>query len=149
MNLWIYSHQYSSETDSFSSAFLFKANFVIVETIIQMKMKPYNLSATIGNHFLSVFYIYIFLPVKAVFRRSENVFFERTLHSSWWNQDFCFAETAFFYLQLFFFLRKPLLALKFVSTSQNEGFSWSIVPTRQKKIVTDRSLKNGEKNGFY
>ena len=44
----------------------------------QVKVKPFfiqsNLSPNIGNRFLRVF-LYIFLPVKAVFRRSENVFF--------------------------------------------------------------------------
>ena len=59
----------------FPSVPLFRANFVLVETIIQIKAKPCNLSPTIGNHFLRVLYIYIFLPVKAVFRRSENAFF--------------------------------------------------------------------------
>ena len=46
----------------FPSVPLFRANFVLVETIIQIKAKPYNLSPTIGNHFLRVIYIYIYIP---------------------------------------------------------------------------------------
>ena len=44
----------------FSSVLLFRANFVLLETIIQIKVKPFlsSLSPTIGNHFLRIFFIY-------------------------------------------------------------------------------------------
>ena len=69
---------------SFSSVLLFRADFVLVETIIQIKVQS-NLCPTIANHFLFVFIyiclilyifsiLYIFLPVKAAFRRRENEF---------------------------------------------------------------------------
>ena len=52
---------------------------MLVETIIQIKVKPYNLSPTIGSHFLPVFYIYIYsCRWKQFFRRSENVFFNES-----------------------------------------------------------------------
>ena len=47
----------------FPSVFLFRVNFKLEETIIQIKVKP----------FLS--FINILLPVEAVFRCSESVFF--------------------------------------------------------------------------
>ena len=49
------------ETDFFSGVLLFRANFMLVETIMKTKVKP--------------FLTYIFQPVKAVFWRNENVFF--------------------------------------------------------------------------
>ena len=43
-------------------------------------------------------------------------------------------------------LAKPLLALKSVSTSQNEGFCWKIVSTRGKITITGRNLWKIENN---
>ena len=69
------------EIDFFLVFFYSERIFVLAETIIQIKVKPYSLSSTIGNHYFYAYipiYIHIFLPVKAVFRRSENIFFNKS-----------------------------------------------------------------------
>ena len=65
------------ETDFLSSVLLLRANFVLVETIIQIKVKAISYRATSPLLLETIFYafFYIFLPVKAVFRCSGNVFF--------------------------------------------------------------------------
>ena len=62
----------------FSSVPLFKTNFVLAETIIQVYGEAIFYGRTSFLLLETIFYallVYIFLPVKAVFRRSENVFF--------------------------------------------------------------------------
>ena len=66
----------------FSSVLLFTANFVLVETIIQIKVKPFLIELytflLLLETIFYAFFMYTFLPVKAVFRRSENVFFKES-----------------------------------------------------------------------
>ena len=123
--------------------------FLLVETIIQIKVKPFlqsNLSPTIGSHFLHVFQL--FLRVKAAFARSENVSFQQILPFSWCNQNFCLSETVFFYLQLFFCLWKPLLTLNSVSTQPKIRISLkNTFPLDGKKIAG--VSEKWEKNGFH
>ena len=62
-------------------------------------------------------------------------FLPQILHSGWWNQNFCLAETAWFYLQFLFRLAETFIRFKSVSTSQNEQFSWKARSTRRKKLL--------------
>ena len=55
-------------------------------------------SLLLGTIFYEFFQV--FLPVKAAFPCSGNVYFYLILHSGLWNQNFCLSETVFFYLQL-------------------------------------------------
>ena len=61
--------------------------------------------------------------------------------------EFLFSgKSILFSKSFFFFLRKPLLALKSVSTSRNKGFSWNIVSTwRKKNYHWQESLNSREK----
>ena len=65
------------ETDFFSSALLFRAHFVLVETIIQIKVNQFLIEKPLSYYWkpFSTRFVYIFLPVEADFRHSENVFF--------------------------------------------------------------------------
>ena len=83
------------------------------------------------------------LPVKVVFRHSENVFFFLT------NSSFQQVKSEFLFsgnsILLFISIQYsvisiPLLALKSVSTSQNEECSWNIFSTKRKKNITGRSI---------
>ena len=70
--------------DSFSSVVLFRANVDAIANLYSNKGKTISyrvtsllLLETIFCAFF-IYIIYIFLPVKAVFRRSENVFFNES-----------------------------------------------------------------------
>ena len=145
------------ETDYLSSVLLFRTDFVLVEVIIQIKIKPFlqsNLFPIIGNQFLRRFryscrWKQLFCVVEI------KPFFYWIFHSDWWNQKFCLVEKLFFYLQLFSCLWKPLLALNSVSISWNEGLFWKILfhcmeqePMPNLRNYWKEYMKNGEKNGF-
>ena len=87
------------QTDFFSSVLLFRANFVLLETIIQIKVKPFlsSLSPTIGNHFLRIFFIYN--PVDGVVK----ILFSLTNSSFHLVESESSGNRVFFYLQLFYF----------------------------------------------
>ena len=70
-------------TDFFSSVVLFRANVDAIANLYSNKGKTISYRVTslllLETIFCAFFiYIYIFLPVKAVFRRSENVFFNES-----------------------------------------------------------------------
>ena len=93
------------------------------------------------------FDVYMYMYIKQFFVVVEMFFFLTIHHSGWLDQNFCLVETVFYY-SFSFFLWKPLLALKSVSTSCNEGFFWNIVSTGRKKThYWQESLKNREKYG--
>ena len=52
-----------------------------------------------------------------------NIYIYIYIYSCRAKQFFGVVETVFFYLQVSFFLQKPLLVIKPVSNSRNEGFS--------------------------
>ena len=93
---------------------------------------------------------YVFLPVKAAFQRSENVFFNESFIPASGIRIFVLWKQYSFIYRFSFFLRKPLLVLKSVSTSPNEGCSWNIVSTRRNKNYHRQEfLKNREKISFH
>ena len=102
---------------------------MLVETIDQINVKPFLIEWPLSycwKPLLYVSFIHIFLPGKAAFRRSENVFF--------FNEFFIQAvETVLFCLQLFFLLTEAIISFKSVFTSQNEGFVEKGVSTTRKK----------------
>ena len=90
-------------------------------------------------------YLYIYISI-SIYIYLKTYFFNGSFIPAGEIRIFVLVETVFFYLQLFFFLRKPLLALKSVSTSRNEGCSWNIVSTGlKKKTITSRSVWKIEK----
>ena len=73
------------ETQFFSSALLFRTNFVLV-------LMESILSPTIGNHFLCfyiyILYIYIYIPVGESSFSAHFFLTNRILNSGWWNHNF-------------------------------------------------------------
>ena len=110
------------ETDFFSSALLFRAHFVLVETIIQIKVNQFLIEKPLSYYWkpFSTRFVYIFLLVKADFRHSENVFFLT-------KPSFRLVES---------FLQKPLLALKSVSTSRMKDLLINAFPLYVKVAST-------------
>ena len=126
-------------------------SFVLVETIIQIKVKPLqsNLSPTIKNHFLGVLYIYIFPPLKIVFPRSEMYCFNKSLIPAGEIKVLVQWKQYSFIYSFSFFLRKPLLAPKFVSLAGMKNFLEIQFPLNGKKIYQwQQSLKKREKESF-
>ena len=69
----------ASGKELFSSALLFKANFVLVETMIQITLKSILIEQPFSHYwkpFSTCFYIYI--PTSIVFQPSEKVFFNES-----------------------------------------------------------------------
>ena len=66
------------KTDFLSSFPLFSANFMLVKTLIQIKVKPLLIEQPLSNYWKLFFarFLYIFQAVKAVFRRG-NVYFKK------------------------------------------------------------------------
>ena len=70
---------------------------------------------------------------KQVFGVVETYFFNESFIPAGGTRIFVYWKQCSFIYSCSFFLQKPLLALKSVSTCQNGGFSWNIVFTRWKK----------------
>ena len=94
-------------------------------------------------------FLYVFsYRWKQFFRVVETYFFNKSFIPAGGIRIFVWSKQYSFIYSFSFFLWKPLLALKSVSISRNEGFSWNIVSTRNKKNWQEsgRSLWKLEKN---